>query len=401
VDMPPDEIGKAFDQAETFTPEPPRPLVRDRPPPDPFPVDALGPLLGAAARGIQDKTQAPLAICGSSVLAASSLAAQAHADVELPTGQRKPLSLFCVSVAASGERKSTVDGQALSPVRRREAALVEQYDADLPAYVNAQTAWDQARKHIMMKNKKHGRAAIQSALDDLGPAPAAPLVPLLTCEEPTLEGLIKLLAAGQPSVGIFSAEGGLFMGGHAMSEEARLRSAAGLSTLWDGEPLRRVRVSDGATILRRRRVSLHLMAQPDVASGFLTDPVLADQGLLGRVLVTAPETTAGTRFYRDASPGADAAVRRYGARLLALLERPLPLAEGKSNELAPRALTMSAEARGVWIEFSDHIEALIGPGGELETVRALANKAAEHAGRMAGVRRREKVPPGRHEERAP
>src|SRR4051812_3543956 len=28
---------------------------------------------------------------------------------------------------------------------------------------------------------------------------------------------------------------------------------------------------------------------------------------------------------------------------------------------------------------------MIGPSGELETVRALANKAAEHAGRIAGV----------------
>src|SRR3954470_7730309 len=117
VNMPPDAMSETFDQAETFTPEPPRSLVRDLPPPDPFPVDALGPLLTAAALGIHDKTQAPVAICGSSVLAAAALAAQAHADVELPTGQRKPLSLFLVSVAASGERKSTVDGEAVWPVR--------------------------------------------------------------------------------------------------------------------------------------------------------------------------------------------------------------------------------------------------------------------------------------------
>jgi hypothetical protein len=37
--------------------------------------------------------------------------------------------------------------------------------------------------------------------------------------------------------------------GHAMKDDARLRSAAGLSGLWDGTPLRRVRAGDGAIIL--------------------------------------------------------------------------------------------------------------------------------------------------------
>jgi hypothetical protein len=48
--------------------EPPRPLMREMPAPDPFPTDALGPILANAAIGIQDRTQAPVAICGQSVL---------------------------------------------------------------------------------------------------------------------------------------------------------------------------------------------------------------------------------------------------------------------------------------------------------------------------------------------
>ena len=64
---------------------------------------------------------------------------------------------------------------------------------------------------------------------------------MLTCPEPTYEGLVKHLVFGQPSVGIFSAEGGQFIGGHGMNEEAMLRTAAGLSCLWDGETIKRVR----------------------------------------------------------------------------------------------------------------------------------------------------------------
>ena len=60
----------------------------------------------AAARAIHDRIQAPLAICGQAVLAAATLTSQAHANIELPTKQPRPLSSYFVTVAATGERKS-------------------------------------------------------------------------------------------------------------------------------------------------------------------------------------------------------------------------------------------------------------------------------------------------------
>src|SRR5947207_9941681 len=69
------------DPEPVVKPEPPRPLMRELPPADPFPVDVLGVVLGAAARAIHDRVQAPLAIGAQSVLGAATLAVQAHADV--------------------------------------------------------------------------------------------------------------------------------------------------------------------------------------------------------------------------------------------------------------------------------------------------------------------------------
>jgi hypothetical protein len=91
-----------------------------------------------------------------------------------------------------------------------------------------------------VKRGKGNRATIKAALDALGPAPAPPLEPLMTCPEPTFEGLRKLFAVGQPSLGIFAAEGGQFVGGHGMTDDAKLRTAAGLSKLWDDGETRRV-----------------------------------------------------------------------------------------------------------------------------------------------------------------
>ncbi len=252
---------------EDVRPEPPRPLMRELPPADPFPIDALGDVLGAAAHAIHDRMQAPIAIGGQSVLAAATLAVQGHADVLLPIGggTAKPVSCFFVTVAATGERKSACDTEATWPIRRHETALRATYDRELPAYENDKAAWDTARE-AARKAGKGNRAAIREALNTLGPAPTPPLMPMLTCPEPTFEGLCKLYAYGQPSLGVFAAEGGQFIGGHGMSEDNKLKTAAGFSSVWDREldppsPQRRrceqsIRpaaggASDGATRSRR------------------------------------------------------------------------------------------------------------------------------------------------------
>ncbi len=74
-----------FNMVEENSVETPRPLMREVPPAEPFPVDVLGGVLRSAAEAIHDRTQAPMAICAQSVLAAATLAVQGHADVELPT----------------------------------------------------------------------------------------------------------------------------------------------------------------------------------------------------------------------------------------------------------------------------------------------------------------------------
>jgi hypothetical protein len=118
-----ENVRTIFENADEMKSEPPRPLMRELPPSDPFPTEALGSLLAPTARAIHDRVRAPIAICGQAVLAATTLAVQGFANVKLPMGHQKPLSCFFVSVAATGERKSAVDHEALFPVREREAAL--------------------------------------------------------------------------------------------------------------------------------------------------------------------------------------------------------------------------------------------------------------------------------------
>ncbi|WP_338417802.1 DUF3987 domain-containing protein [Stutzerimonas balearica] len=79
----------------------PRPLLPRLEACAPYPVDALGEVLGDAANAIISAVQVPDALAAQSVLAAAAMAAQPHANV-VRGGQEIPLSIFCLSVGDSG-----------------------------------------------------------------------------------------------------------------------------------------------------------------------------------------------------------------------------------------------------------------------------------------------------------
>lgn len=344
----------AVPEADTWTDDM-LPLVNALGEAAPFPLAAFpAPLRGCAAVLLRT-TQAPDAIIGGSLLAAASLAAQAHADVVLPHGAVSPLSLFVVSVAESGERKSAVDSLVLRPHAAFEKAKHDLYVTEMATF----KALPKAEKETTDEPRK----AVFMASD------------------PTVEGMSKLLEHGLQSVGIFSSEGGRFMGGHGMSEDNQLRTAAGLSLMWDGGALDRVRAGDGAHKLYGRRVALHLMVQPRAAFNWLGNPVLRDQGLFSRCLVGYPASTAGTRFFKDERPDGTPEYLTYVAAMEKLLQPEW--ATNEMGELTPRPLTLEDAAREEWILLHDNIEASIPT--ELVTVRGFASKLAEQAARIAGV----------------
>lgn len=381
-------IRNALAQRVAHAIDAPRPLYRPVDAPEPYPVNALG-LLEAPTLAIHAHTKAPVSICAQAVLGAVALVAQGHADVILPTGQTRPCSLFLLTIAPSGDRKSAVDSLALRAIYDHEGELRDRHRADMKAFEQEHAIWEtkQAEAKTRMKATKarqpdrsyEGEADLRA----LGPAPESPLTPVLVCTEPTFEGYCKLTAEGHPALGLFSAEGGSFIGGFGMSKDQKLKTAAGISSVWDGDPIKRVRAGDGSTVLAGRRLSLHLMAQPDVADQLLGDELLISQGLLSRLLVAAPESTAGTRFYSDPPECARVDLDHYRRRLVELVAAQCPIRDGTRNELTPRALTLDADASQIWIGFHDHIEMRLGNNGELAPISGLANKAPEHAARLA------------------
>jgi len=271
------------------------PLVRPVQPPAPYPIEALGPVIAPAARAIAELVQVPEALAGNSLLAAAALAAQTHANVQTLGGAR-PLSLYVLTIAESGERKTTADNVAAAPIRDRVATLQTQYRDALRDYEAQAEAHKMRIRHA--KDQAETPEALQASLRQFQEE-QPPRKPWMIATEPTAEGLILSLKDGQYSQGIFSDEAGTLIGGHALSDEAELRTIALLSRIWDGSWLDRVRAKDREHVtLYGRRLSMHLMAQPEVALRLLGKALYRSQGFLARILIAAPASLIGTRKHQ-------------------------------------------------------------------------------------------------------
>ena len=367
-----------------YAPDGPQPLVRDIAHAAAFPVDALGPLRCMAV-AVQGMTQAPLAIPAASALAAASLATQGFANVDTLAGPR-PLSLFILTVARSGERKSACDAPMLAAIREFEQSEAATHREAMQSWRNRHAIWKTDRDAIIgeaRKAKGIKRTAAEADLDALGAEPEAPPSADRIVAEPTFEGLTKLFQTGQPSLGLFSDEGGQFLGGHAMNSENRQKTLAALNSLWMGDPIRRTRAGDGHATLYGRRLAVHLMVQPTVARAFMADPLTTDTGFLARFLICEPPSAIGTRLQANTRRD-DAGVAAFNRRLADILAAPMPM-DGQTRALQPRVLPLSGDALGLLADFADDLEARQGPGGDLAHITAAASKAAEQAARIAGV----------------
>ena len=368
--------------------ESPEPLRKPLQPPTEFPIDSLPLILKDTVIALHDKIQAPIALCAQSVLAVVNLTVQGHINIMMPFGETKPISCFFLTIAESGERKTSCDNAILKTVKEYEEELRKQYNIDLQTWEHECTAW-QKMHDLILKEQKNvnstSKSIIAEKLNKLEAKPASPLVPIIVCPEPTFEGLCKLMIVSRPSLGIFSSEGGQFVGGYGMSADNKVRTAAALSEMWDGEEIKRVRGGDGTIILAGKRLSMHLMVQPNIGTNFLSDTSLKDQGLFSRLLISYPSSTIGTRFQHEIKSKTIKALDHFNKKIESILRLPLPIKDGSTNELKPRIIHMTNDALNAYKDFSDHIEKELAPSKSLESIKGFANKLPEHAYRIAAT----------------
>jgi putative DNA primase/helicase len=348
----------------------------------PYPLNALPDAIRGAVEEVIDAVQAAPEMVASSALAVVSVAAQSMADVRRSETLTGPCSLYFLTVAESGDRKSTVDrllGRAVREFQdeQREAAKVSvaSHQADMAAWQAKRDAIDSK-----MNADAKGGKDIEGHRADLAQVetgkPEAPRVPRLIYEDVTSERLGKSLATEWPSGGIFSSEGGAVLGGHSMGKDALGRTLGLLNKAWDGATHIVDRATAASFAVRGARLTISLQVQPHVLGDFLEldRGMSRGSGFLARFLVSQPVSLQGSRQYRE--PTAMPALGAFSSRMQDMLS-DLPHIDSERGLILP-TLDLDPSAKAAWIEAYDMIEGQLSSAGDFAPIRDAASKAADN-----------------------
>lgn len=359
--------------------------------PQAYPTDALPETIRAAVEEVRDFVQAPVPLIAGSALSAVSLASQAQVDVERASKLTGPCSLNFLTIAESGERKTTSDRCFMTAIRNYEAEQAEFAKPEIKKYEAEVAAWSSKKAGLLDAIKAASKAgnsctALEAKLQELQQAePAPPRVPRLLYLDTTPEALVRGLAREWPSGGVVSSEAGAVFGSHGMGKDSLMRNLSTYNQLWDGGPIRFDRRTEGGSFtLRGARLTVSLQVQESTLRAFFekAGDLPRGTGFLARFLVACPESTQGTRFFKE-PPDRWQALAAFHTRISEMLNMPAPVNEDVALE--PKLLTLSPEAKEAWILFHDTVERELRCGGELTDVRDVASKAADNVARLAAL----------------
>lgn len=358
--------------------------------PEPYPVDALPKTIRAAVEEVAGFVKAPLPMVASSALAALSLATQAHVDAKRAERLQGPVGLFLLTIADSGERKSTCDGFFTSAIRQYQEEQAEAMKPAIKEYQAAIAAWEAERDGILSAIKDAGKKGkpsdkLRADLAEMQrDKPEAPRVPRLLLGDETPENLAWGLAKHWPSAGVVSAEAGIVFGAHGMSGDSVMRNLGLLNVLWDGGSHSVGRRTSESFTVKGARLTVALQIQEMTLRSFFdkSGGLARGTGFLARFLVAWPESTQGFRPFTEA-PENWPHLAAFHQRIAAILANPVPIDE--EGALSPALMMLAPEAKAAWVAFHDAIESELASGGELYDVRDVASKSADNAARLAAL----------------
>lgn len=355
-----------------------------------YPLHALPQKIRDAVIEFSKHAKAPIPLICSSALATVSLVTQAYINIRRDGTLENPVSLYMLTIADSGERKSTCDKHFMKVVRDYDDTQESLFKSDLDNYRADLEAWESKRAGIKSKIQELSRKGSDSRPfeNDLRiiekDKPQSPRIPRLVYGDATPEALAFDLATKWPSGGVMSSEGAAILGGHAMNPDSLMRSLGQLNIIWDGGELPISRRTSESYKVRDVRLTIGLMVQEVTLREFYNKAgkLSRGTGFLARFLVGWPDSTQGSRFYTE-PPTSWPARDGFNSRLSAILNQIPPINE--QGRLEPKIATFSQEAKSYWKAFYDDIEAGLGIGGELRDVRDVAAKTADNAARLAAI----------------
>jgi putative DNA primase/helicase len=284
-------------------------------------VDGLPSVFKDAVTEVAGYTQAPNEMVSFEALSFGSLAFQHLYNVKgkilkdtskgpeeaVAFGINTPLSLYCLTIAESGERKTTVESLFLPPFLEYQREQKKVADAEFRLWehrVGIEKEKIKVLKEAFNKGdeKKFGAELSESVLYEKIKSieidmPEEPLRPHPVHSDATVESLTNIICKKWPSTSVITSEGGVFFGGYSMRPEAIAKTLGAYNDLWDGKGINKSTITGGEISTENTRLTLSVQVQPGMFTDFIkkSGASFEDSGALARFLMTIPESAMGGR----------------------------------------------------------------------------------------------------------
>lgn len=311
-------------------------------------------------------------------IGAVSAAVNGGASVHPVTGWTEPVSLYTLTLLASGEGKSPVFARLLDPV----VAASDRLHGQQKMAVQEQKVRNRLAKRRLkqieskaMKEVEKGEIDLAEAVRLVAEAEAAlrwintvTHLPVRVLTDTSPAAMIDALQANEGRLVVASPEAEALLNFRGGSKEAVLKG-------FDGEVLTQARRTVGEISIERPVVNMMLAMQPTILPTLGQDMV--NRGLMPRFLISYPDSLVGQRKSRTRLVSGDVA-DAYEENITAIVER--------YAQRQVQRITWDSQALLLIGQWREEIEPMMAPTGELAPIAAWASKVrGAHFVRLAAL----------------
>lgn len=310
---------------------------------------------------------------------AMTTACQGHVDVQMPTRHQVPTSLMLLTIADSGERKTTTQNYFFEAINALNDAAHRANEAASMEHRVEHQLWNTRKRHLERMYSKYAaqedeaatRTSLEAVAEHVRTEPQPARSGKFLYDDTTPQALVQMLYENTPNGCLLTSEANSIFSGKALGELDKL------NTLWDGSSVIVDRISREGFILQNARLTLSLMAQPSVIARFMgkRGEEARGTGFLARFLVAKPRPMAGQRNPDQLSelPRKKA----FNARIRERLDSPISPVR--------QVLYFSEAAANLWLQCSRHLEQQMQENGQYHYLKDHASKLLENTSRLAAI----------------
>jgi len=269
------------------------------------------------------------------VKAACATVVSRRLKVQVRPGYNELCNLWILVSLPSGNRKSSVQTDAIDPLVKWERDQTEDMEPKIKRITSKRkTAEDRIKKirsDAVKEKDESKREKLEQEVEEIeAELPEIPSPPRLWTSDSTPERLGDLLADNGECIAWLSLEGGVFdlLQGRYSSGKLNLDL---ILKAHSGDADRVDWISWPSSSLRRPLLTVGLSPQPDVLRGLSARPEFRGRGLLGRFLYLLPPSLLGFRCLED-NPLPSHAKYDYHNGIRAMLDWPAAAPDKKGKE---------------------------------------------------------------------